>query len=58
MLNNFVSKTSKSALNLLTKQSIRSFASAAKAVPAQEDNMALRFHDIYIKELYKLQITK
>jgi hypothetical protein len=58
MLNKLVSNSTKSALNILTKQSIRSFASAAKAAPAQGDNMALRFHDIYIKELDKLQKTK
>lgn len=59
MLNKIVSKTSKSTLNnILTKQLIKSFASAAKAAPSQGDNMALRFHDIYIKELDKLQKTK
>jgi hypothetical protein len=58
MLNKLVSNTSKSAWNILSKQSIRSFASAAKAAPAQGENMAMRFHDIYIQELDKLQKTK
>ena len=58
MLKKIVSNTSKSAMNILTKQSIRSFASAAKAAPEQGENMSLKFHDIYIKELDKLQKTK
>jgi hypothetical protein len=58
MFNKFAFKTSKNAINFLNNQVLRNFATAAKAAPAQEENMALRFHDIYIKELDKLQKTK
>ncbi len=54
MLNKFTIKNSKTAINILT----RNFATAAKAAPAQGDNMSKRFHDIYVKELEKLQNTK
>lgn len=58
MLNKFALKTSKNALNILNNQALRSFATAAKAAPAQGESMALRFHEIYVKELDKLQKTK
>lgn len=58
MLNNIVLKNSKNALRILNNQFVRNFASAAKAAPVQTDNMSHRFHDIYIKELDKLQKTK
>jgi len=58
MLNKFALKTSKNAIKILNNQVLRNFATAAKAAPAQAENMALRFHDIYVKELDKLQKTK
>ena len=58
MFNKFGLKLSKDSLNILNKQVIRNFSTAAKAAPAQGENMSQRFHEIYVKELDKLQKTK
>ena len=54
MLNKLVFKASKSIKNI-NNVALKNFTS--KADPAQ-GSMTARFHDIYIKELEKLQKTK
>jgi hypothetical protein len=54
MLNNLVFKSAKSIKNI-NNIALKNFS--AQAAPAQ-GSMAARFHDIYIKELEKLQKTK
>jgi len=58
MLNNLGLKTSKNFLKFINKRNIKNFSSGAKVAPTQGENMSHRFHDIYIKELDKLQKTK
>jgi hypothetical protein len=58
MLNKLAFKSSKSTINVINNFTKKNFASAAKASAPAGENMGHRFHDIYIKELDKLQKTK
>lgn len=58
MLNKFALKNSKTTVNILVNQALKNFAAAAKAAPNANEGMAARFHDIYVKELEKLQKTQ